>query len=149
LAHAATNKWYVHWDGNICVQDCLEGTEETLYGLAGLSCGGLSKTNDLMYATLEECCSEQLPWIFSDTCENESLPPPAGVRGTSRWYVSYKKNKCVQDCAAKDSPSCGGIIEGSYESFFPNPYLCCEDKLKWIDANECTTNSLHEVNIVI
>jgi len=149
LAYTATNKWYVHWDGNHCVQDCLVGTGDNQYGLSGLNCGGLATSNDLLYATLEECCFEQLAWISSHKCEMESLPPPAEVRGTSRWYVSYELLKCVQDCSVGDSPSCGGIIKESHVSLFPNPQRCCEDKLNWLDTNECTANSMHENNIII
>jgi len=148
----ASNKWYVIWggnQGNRCVQDCLERTGQTQFGISGLNCGGLAPPSKSLYATLDECCAEQLSWIAPHKCKMESTPPPAEVRGTTRWHVSYKQNKCVQDCSVKVSPTCGGIIEGTHESLFANPRLCCEDKLSWMDANECVSRSLHMNYIVI
>jgi len=148
----ASNKWYVVWggnQGNHCVQDCLADTGQTQYGETGLNCGGLAPPSKSLYETLELCCSEQLPWISSHTCEKESMPPPTEVLGTSRWYVSYRENKCVQDCSVRVAPTCGGIIKESHESLFETPRLCCEDKLSWRDSDQCESESLHEDDIVI
>jgi len=151
-AIAASNEWYVIWggnQGNRCVQDCLTDTGQTQYGLAGLNCGGLAPPSKSLYATLDECCAEQLPWMAPHKCKNEALPPPAEVRGTSRWYVAYQNNKCVQDCSVNVSPTCGGIITQAYVALFDNSRLCCEEKLRWKDVDECESDSHHIDYIVI
>lgn len=37
MANLAKNEWYVDYEKNICHQNCLVGTGETQYGVAGVS----------------------------------------------------------------------------------------------------------------
>jgi hypothetical protein len=46
-----SNKYYMSWSANKCVQDC-EGT----------GCGGLAESWDTLYDTQSECCSDKMSW---------------------------------------------------------------------------------------
>lgn len=79
----ATRKWYVNHIEEICQQDCPEES--------GGACGGLVNPWDTLYETAENCCTEQLSWIVSATCEAQSNL--TAVIGTSQWYVDWELEK--------------------------------------------------------
>lgn len=71
------------------------------------------------------------------THTNQSPQVPA--RGNTKWYVSFEKNTCVQNCVGY--AACGGTVEG-WEILYDTPALCCHGQLWWIDRERCVDNSL-------
>jgi len=59
LAVTGSNKFYVDWVIEKCVQDC-EGAAP---------CGGLAKSWDFLYNSVSECCSK-LTWVTSHDCNS-------------------------------------------------------------------------------
>jgi len=48
-----TEKWYVKYEANTCVQDCV-----------GVSpCGGIAEAWDEVFSSKEQCCKEKLFWV--------------------------------------------------------------------------------------
>ena len=43
---AGSNKWYMDWDENKCVQDCIGASP----------CGGLAEAWDVVYDRQDKCC---------------------------------------------------------------------------------------------
>ena len=106
--YAGTEKWYVDWDTESCIQDC-----------AGESpCGGIAEFWDELYSSKEDCCNERLFW--KNECMGES---------TSEWYVKYGTNTCVQDCVG-ESP-CGGNAQ-KWDELYSSKVHCCDEKLWWV-----------------
>merc|ERR1711957_1101086 len=62
---AARNEWYVDWVNMVCKQSCIEGADTVQ---SGLNCGGIAKSFDHLYATVEDCCEKKLPWIALSVC---------------------------------------------------------------------------------
>jgi hypothetical protein len=83
----------------------------------------MSKNPDMwMHATLAECCDENYSWDLS-TCLGG-----AAATGTSKWFMDYDANKCVQDCVGA-SP-CGGLAE-SWDLLYDSQSSCCDERNWW------------------
>ena len=50
---AGSDQWYVDWDKETCIKDCV----------GGAPCGGLADNWDLLYSSATKCCAENLPWV--------------------------------------------------------------------------------------
>ncbi|KAL7462009.1 hypothetical protein ACHAXS_002405, partial [Conticribra weissflogii] len=53
---SGTRKWFVDWESEQCIQDCVED-----------ECGGLAKTWDYMYDDIKTCC-DRLFWLDFNDC---------------------------------------------------------------------------------
>jgi len=149
LANVAQNEWYVDFEKKTCKQNCLQDTGETQYGVAGLNCGGLAPMWERLYPTVQDCCRNNLEFISLSVCVAESKPPPSIARGTTRWYVSYTGEKCVQDCSNEENKiagivSCGGIVRDASVKLFDSPTICCQETLPWIPTDACVSESIDD-----
>ena len=134
-------KWFVDWRHNGCKQSCLEGTGQDQAGAAGLHCGGIAPRTADLWPTIEACCKAELKQLSLDSCVAGSTPPNAAV-GTTKWYVSYFRPRCVQDCAETITrPTCGGVVEESHIDMFITPVDCCAWKLGWFKIKTCLAES--------
>jgi len=124
---AATFKWYVNHQEEICQQDCAEGV--------GGPCGGLAMPSDTLYDTPVACCTEKLSWIVTSTCEAQSTGVAAV--GTSQWYVDWILKKCVKDCVDSSDANCGGLAK-SWDELYGSSTTCCGNHLWYIARNDCT-----------
>lgn len=50
-----TEKWYVKWDTNTCVQDCI-------LGIGASTCGGIAGEWDETFNDKNECCEKKMWW---------------------------------------------------------------------------------------
>jgi len=123
---AATGKWYVNHEKEICQQDC---TEET-----GGPCGGLANRWDALHETAEDCCEQRLGWKITSVCEAQSTLQT--VVGTSLWYVDWSDQKCVKDCDDSSDSACGGLAK-KWDDVYDSVSDCC-DRIWYIERAECT-----------
>jgi hypothetical protein len=75
-----TDKWYVEWDTNTCVQDCVGASP----------CGGIAETWDQLYSSKEQCCNERLPWISKCRFHLLLAQYKVGSAHTSEDYFSIQ-----------------------------------------------------------
>ncbi len=118
-ASLGTDKWYVDWDTETCIQDCIGKS----------SCGGISNTWVELYSSKQQCCNERLS--YKDDCLGSSDAAGVSVSvvvGSDKWYVDWDIYECVQDCAG-ESP-CGGIA-ASWEELYSSKDRCCDELLFW------------------
>lgn len=54
-----TGDWYVKWELEKCVKDCLVGD--------GPNCGGLTESWDIPHANVADCC-DQIHWVPRNEC---------------------------------------------------------------------------------
>jgi len=128
---AATNKWYVSHEDEVCQQDCL--------GENGGSCGGLVPSWKVLYDTPASCCENTLSWIAPAFCEATSNSTT--FSGTEKWYADYQHEKCVQDCATSTSATCGGLLMSASVDLFDTVDSCCSGKLGWVGSESCQAES--------
>ena len=128
--------WYVNHQDEVCVQDCPES--------AGGACGGKVPTWNELFKTSEECCENRLSWIATSYCEAQSelRTPP----GTSKWYVDYVNEKCVQDCDSAAGVTCGGIVESAHVTLYESSDRCCSESLGWVPSKECEADATHTLD---
>jgi hypothetical protein len=127
----STQKWYVSYETNTCKQDCPVSN-------SAVACGGTPPdTSMALYDTIEDCCSDKLPYVSTATCTD----PTASVTGTLKFYADYTSGTCVKDCpAANTSPECGGVVANTAGvQFFASASACCTAKYGWIDNEFCVT----------
>lgn len=129
---AHTNKWYVDYQSNSCVQDCATATNSPCAGTP-------SDLSMALFDTAASCCSNKLGWVSSATCESISATGAAAATGTLKYYADYSSGTCKKDCAAANtSPECGGILTNTAgESLFDTSAACCAGKFGWIDTDLC------------
>ena len=60
--YQGSGEFYVDWTMSQCVQDCPASTT------VGSTCGGIAKTWDKLYTTVQDCCN-RLSWIPSSKCQ--------------------------------------------------------------------------------
>jgi len=125
VATVGSSNWYVQ--GEVCKQDCAEGTVDT--------CGGYSDPWNQLYASASACCTEKLPWITASLCEARSTNSVT-VSSTNLWFVDYTIDKCVKDCDNPSDIDCGGIAT-PWNTLFSDASVCCK-KLWFIERSECT-----------
>ena len=90
---AATGKWYVDHQKDICQKDCIKGGDAR--------CGGLSETWNTLYEDAATCCKENLSWIVASLCAAQSNG--TSVVGTSQWYVEWAVEKVSRNtCLFRD-----------------------------------------------
>ncbi|ACI64978.1 predicted protein [Thalassiosira pseudonana CCMP1335] len=121
-----TDKFYVNFDTDSCVQDC--------DAAGGAPCGGNPPDASLeLFDDAATCCSDKLPWVGSEKC----IADTNGVAqaGSTNFYVDWGLSKCVQDCSASDPAPCGGFAE-SWDTTFATAAECC-DRISWVPAAEC------------
>jgi hypothetical protein len=107
LHSTGTGLWYVDYAELKCVTDCEAGV--------GGTCGGLAPPNLVdLYASPQECCKENLQWIFHDFCASDSLANGC-YAGSGKFYAGSTGKVCVKDCSVKsDDPTCGGIVDETW-----------------------------------
>lgn len=135
---ASTNKWYVDYDAEVCVQDCPDGL--------GLSCSGNpSSLSEPLYDAPADCCSAKLGYIDGATCASRSMNGGAAPTvGSNQWYPNYGSglNRCDQDCDTAGTNSCKGILESvSGVQMFDTAESCCSAKFNWVNAELCLVRS--------
>jgi len=139
-----SEKWFLNdiADGG-CVQDC----NATAAAVPEPWCGTITDIGTKMYDTASACCSKQLSWIDSATCEEVSTTGAAAEYvPTEKWYYSID-NKCVQDCDTVGTPSAacvspGGVADGNGETLFDTAALCCAKKFSFMDGDLCEARSV-------
>lgn len=57
-AFSGTNKWYMDWVAQKCVQDCVSGTD----------CGGFAETYETLFATETACCDNSFTGTWRGNC---------------------------------------------------------------------------------
>jgi len=129
VATEGSKNWYVQ--GEVCRQDCAEGTSET--------CGGYSDPWSQLYESVSACCTEKLPWISTSLCEARSTNS-ATVSSTNQWFVDYTIDKCVKDCDNQSDRDCGGIAT-PWNVLFSSASACCT-KLWFVERSECTKSNM-------
>lgn len=124
LAPTYTNKFYVSYGDNKCMQDCPDTNPAP--------CGGNPSSDMTLYDDVETCCAEKLKWINPDICvaDSNGIAPT----GSNLWYVDWAILKCVQDC--EGSVPCGGL-KTPYDVTFATSSECCTGRLSWVNATEC------------
>ena len=127
---SGSSKWYVDYENQKCVKDCPAD---------GAMCGGLADSWVTLYADESACCAAKFSYIPAGICQAKSLASGT-YAGTSKWYVDYQNNKCVQDCATPTA-GCGGIIEDTSTALYADAAACCAAKLSYVDADVCASNS--------
>ncbi|KAL7471237.1 hypothetical protein ACHAXS_011542 [Conticribra weissflogii] len=127
---SGSGNWYVDYENKRCVQDCPTST-------TGSPCGGLAESHEQLFTTAAACCASRLSYFAAGFCEANSLRTP--YLGSFDWYVDYQTNLCVQDCDS--GVTCGGIIEDSSTFLHADASTCCNEKLRWLNQDTCTSNS--------
>lgn len=117
-------EWYVH--GEVCRQDCAEGSSST--------CGGFAEPWNELFSSASACCENRLPWITNTVCEARSTN--SAVTGSNLWFVDWTINKCVRDCDDASDQDCGGIAN-SWDHLHPSASACCQ-QLWYIERAGCT-----------
>jgi hypothetical protein len=121
-----TNYFYPKQGENICVQDCPKGQND--------KCGGApTDMGARMYKTIESCCSSSVGWAPKDKCEQV----PEALQGTNEWYISWKLNKCVKNCATSQGSQCGGIAEAWDNKFGSSSACCAQPAFAWKERKDC------------
>jgi hypothetical protein len=90
------------------------------------------------FTTIAECCREELSYVAENVCVAESngqIPT-----GTSKWYVNWDSQNCVQDCVDSSNPDCGGLAAG-WVSLFASQGECCEDSFTVDYRGDCLVPS--------
>lgn len=88
ISDVATEKWYVNWHTESCVQDCFESDKT-----ATKNCGGLANNWNKLHDDASACCSTHLFWK-ADTCvatATNIVVNPTDL-GTGKWYKKYNVN---------------------------------------------------------
>lgn len=80
-----------------------------------------------MFDTLTACCEKHYGYNLS-ACTGAS-----SSAGTSKFYMDWGANKCVQDC--EGAAPCGGIAE-SWDTKYDTKAECCDEKMGW-DTRTC------------
>ena len=117
--------YYPDWEGG--TNTCLNDGNNPYY----MEKGSYLKT------TLEECCDYYYAWNPSCIKDGGGTPPA----GSSKWYVNYGSQKCVQDCAAAQGTACGGLAT-PWDTLYADEAACCAAKLSSISPGLCQANSL-------
>jgi hypothetical protein len=130
---ARTNKWYVDYQSNKCVQDCPVA--------ANSPCGGTPPDMSMqLFNDAATCCSSKLGWVQKDTCKTVSEGGSAAAStGTLDYYADYSSGTCKKDCAASNtSPECGGVLSSTVGTqLFDTAAACCSAKFGWINKDLC------------
>jgi len=128
--------WYVSHAGGKCVTDCNEGS--------GATCGGLANPfSDDLFTNPRDCCKSDLPWIFLEFCEAESLISSC-YAGTGLYYRGDAAGSevCVRDCdPSTGDTTCGGIVEDTYVVLHDSAKDCCSPEYGWIENDLCAARS--------
>lgn len=120
-----SNKWYVNWKNEKCMQDCDVGD----------TCGGhVTDAHVELYDSVGSCCSTRLGWVASEKCEADSTNTEISSAGSGDWYVNHQLNRCVQDC--EGASPCGGFAK-NWDETFGSSSACCVQKMWWIKKSEC------------
>ena len=117
-------EWYVH--GEVCKQDCPEGSSST--------CGGFAKPWHELFSSVSACCENRLPWITSSVCEARSTN--SAIAGSNLWFVDWTIDKCVRDCDDPSDQECGGIAN-KWDHLHHSSSACCQ-QLWYVGRAECT-----------
>lgn len=133
VAKSGTEEWYINWGVFRCHQSCIKSSSQD----PSLNCGGIADGSDVLFTSVEECCTTMVPWIAKHICVGESSPPYQAT-GTGKWYVSYFNQKCIKDCLVEESPSCGGVNTESGVEMFASSQACCSTRLWWVGQEDCT-----------
>jgi hypothetical protein len=133
----ATNKWYVNYQDNACVQDCTAA--------ANSPCDGSPSDSSIqLFSTAAACCTAKLGWLDSTTCESVSTTGSASTTGTNKWYADYASSgTCKMDCVvASGSPSCGGVLSNTAGvTLYDDEDACCAAKFGWQDTSVCAARA--------
>jgi len=133
--------WYVSHSLEKCVTDCEEGQ--------GATCGGLANPfSDDLFADPRTCCVSDLPWVFIEFCEAESLLSDC-YAGTGKYYRgdTVGNKFCVKDCdpEANGDATCGGLVEDTYVVLYDTAEECCSAEHDWMTNELCAARSDHIV----
>jgi hypothetical protein len=121
LAGTGTGKFYVEPGAPVCVQD--SGSLR------------LSDPTSPLYADINQCCTEAIPWVSTDFCVSRSS---GGY--SNKWFVDdYSTQTCVQDCATGGA-NCVSATKPSTD-FYDTAEECCNGKLNWVDVVQCSADS--------
>lgn len=126
--------WVADYGGLKCAQDC--PPEE------GPPCSNPEHADPsvTIFATREECCSQQFSWI-GDACIGKSNNT---AYYSDKFYVYYIGSKCAQDCDPELGLPCMGNPppdSGLAAARFDTAYACCVGKLWWLDVNQCVADT--------
>lgn len=129
--------WYVSHLNGRCVTDCKEGQ--------GATCGGLANpVSDDLYADPRSCCIADLPWVFVEFCEADSLLSNC-YAGTGLYYRGDTAGSkvCVRDCDpdASGDTTCGGLVEDTYIVLHDTAEECCSTEYGWMENELCAARS--------
>jgi hypothetical protein len=125
-ASTTTGKFFPDWEGDNkgCLQDNASHPAPQYM---------LSSKSIWFRDTLDACCKAHYGWMESE-CKGTS---GSSAPGTNKWYIDWKTNKCVQDCAVANGSDCGG-----YADYFGRANLhntkatCCKAHMSW-DYRHC------------
>lgn len=123
LAPTFTNKFYVSYADNKCLQDCADTDPAP--------CGGNPSSDKTLYDDVETCCAETLSWLNVNVCVADSTG--VAPTGSNLYYVDWTILKCVQDCDG--AAPCGGL-KTPYDQTYSTTAECCS-RLSWMKATEC------------
>lgn len=135
---AYTDKWFVDYSKHLCKKDC--GSSDPACGTLGNDGGSVQ-----LYDTAAACCSAKLSYIDGTTCgANSAAGTTTSSSGSSQWYADYaSKKRCVMDCAASGTSSCGGVItNGAGVQTYGSAEECCKARFGYYDQDRCEAVSL-------
>ena len=94
-----------------------------------------------IFATPEECCQTKLGWLNLEACDATSQ----NIEFFSdKFYPDYVGLKCAQDCDIAAGSPCKGnppASTGASAHHFESAQTCCEERLGWIDLDECIADT--------
>jgi hypothetical protein len=136
---SGSNKWYVQWASQKCVQDC-EGS---------LPCGGYATRTDFLFDSDKMCCEHSLSWIALPECLDRSnnvapstVDSPGGSSWTNNFYVDYDNEKCLQDCPVSQGGACAGETEDiRHLTLYTTAEMCCQLGLSWVSKEGCVART--------
>lgn len=124
-----SNKFYAVQQDKKCAQDCPS--------TGGIPCAGPPEyVSTRLFNTATECCEEKLPWLTLDQCLAATNGSTGSTAGSGDYYVKWKLNKCVRDCAIGAGVDCGGLMD-VWDIPHANVGDCC-DSIWWVPRDECT-----------
>jgi len=136
ISSFATEKWYISWEDEMCVQDCFDSDKT-----ATKNCGGLANAWKTLHADAETCCNAHMFWAVEGcvTKSNNIVVNPADL-GTGKYYIKYPSqtgadnDRCVKDCDASIA-GCGGLKE-NWNPLYETADDCCA-RIDYVQRNQC------------
>ncbi len=153
-----SEKFYVDYEGDRCVQDCDPAS--------GGPCNGQRKSHLKLYESVDACCTGSLWWIEEECVTNTnhggssnavvvtngpsnnnssttSADDTTGLEPTDQYFADYKSGTCLKDCepgpfgCAQAPPPV--VLYGTIED-------CCKEGQFWADFQFCISRSTEKDN---